>query len=288
MTTKPPLKCCCVEELTSEEQRFYRDKLRDARYAALADAEGFGQLCFAFEVLGSRLCGAKIGLGAYEKCLKCLARGAWNCNRFDAYYRRVLDARNDAMHTGAYARNAAHAAVQLSLILEEGLMNKTTLRVEDYMVTTPVYVEEWHTLGYARQRMLVNSFSYLPIFWDDKWQLISDIAVAQFFHRLNSDERKTHEAQAIKAALRLDEARCLHLIEAKTVTKATQIGALLDEQGKDGKTGNETKTVTAGTKNGELRKKLDRDHPGLWVVVNGETGDEAKQLVGVLSPFELM
>lgn len=288
MTKKPPLKCCCVEELTSQEQLFYRDKLRDARYAALADAEGFGQLCFAFELLGSRLCGAKIGMGEYKKCLKCLAVNALNFNRFDAYYRLVLDARNDAMHTGAYARNAAHAAVQLSLILEEGLMSKTTLTVADYMVTTPVYVEEWHTLGYARQRMLVNSFSYLPIFWDGKWQLISDIAVARFFHRLNSYDRKTYEAQPIKAALGLDEEKRLHLIESKTVTKATQIGALLVEPGQDGQTGSETKTVTTDTKNGVPRKKLDRCHPGLWVVVNGETGDDTKQLVGVLSPFELM
>jgi CBS domain-containing protein len=260
MSKKQPLKCCCVAKLTLTEERFYRDKLRDARYAALADAEGFGQLCFALELLGSRLCGAKLGLGAYEKCLKCLASNSLNFDRFDALYRRVLDARNDAMHTGAYARNAAQAAVQLSLILEEGLMEKSKMTVADYMVTTPVYVEEWHTLGYARQLMLVNSFSYLPIFHGQSWQLISDIAMAKFFQRLKSDDRKKFEAQPIKTALGLDEEKRLDLIEVTPVTLGTEIGMLLKE----------------------------KDHPGLWVVVNGDSEKQAKQLVGVLSPFELM
>jgi hypothetical protein len=246
--------------LTPAEERFYRDKLRDARYAALADAEGFGQLCFALELLGSRLCGAKLGLGAYEKCLKCLASNSLNFDRFDALYRRVLDARNDAMHTGAYARNAAQAAVQLSLILEEGLMNKPMMTVADYMVTTPVYVEEWHTLGYARQLMLVNSFSFLPIFHGEGWKMISDIAMAKFFQRLTSDDRKKFEAQPIKTALGLDQEKRLDLIEVKPVTLGTEIGMLLKE----------------------------KDHPGLWVVVNGDSEKQAKQLVGVLSPFELM
>lgn len=260
MSKKPSLKCCCVDKLTPAEERFYRDKLRDARYAALADAEGFGQLCFALELLGSRLCGAKLGLGAYEKCLKCLASNSLNFDRFDALYRRVLDARNDAMHTGAYARNAAQAAVQLSLILEEGLMNKPMMTVADYMVTTPVYVEEWHTLGYARQLMLVNSFSYLPIFHGDGWKLISDIAMAKFFQRLTSDDRKTFEARSIQNALEQDEQKSLKLTKVIPVIKDAPICDLLGGE----------------------------DHPRLWVVVNAESGKGAKQLVGVLSPFELM
>ena len=33
----------------------YRDRFREARYAALADAEGFEAICFALEALGLRL-----------------------------------------------------------------------------------------------------------------------------------------------------------------------------------------------------------------------------------------
>lgn len=273
MSKKKPLTCCCVEQLSKPEAkpeaRFYRDRLRDARYAALADAEGFGQLCFAIELLGSRLCGAKIGLGQYEKCLKCLAANALNADQFDALYRRVMDARNDAMHTGAYARNAAQAAVQLSLILEEGLMNKNDLTVADCMVTTPVYVEGWHTLGYARQLMLVNSFSYLPIFHGDKWHLISDMAMAQFFQRLeNSEEKKEFEAKPIKVVLPpLDASpaplRLLALIPVDNPrVRSTPLTELLSGDA--------------------------HPHPGLWLVVNAKDGEGLKQLVGVLSPFELM
>lgn len=246
--------------LEADERIFFRDSLREARYGALADAEGFAQLCFAFELLGSRLHAEKLGLGKYKEQLKCLATNTLNSDRFDALFRRVLDARNDAMHTGAYARNAAHVGVQLSLILEEGLMSKSTLTVADYMVTTPVYVEKWHTLGYARQLMLVNSFSYLPIFHGQSWKLISDIAMAQFFQRLKSDEKKTFEAQSIKNALEHGDEKRLKLTDAIAVIKDKPVCDLLGGE----------------------------DHPRLWVVVNSESGDGAKKLVGVLSPFELM
>lgn len=248
------------QPLEADEMIFFRDRLREARYGALADAEGFAQLCFAFELLGSRLLGEKLGLGKYKEQLKWLATNTLNADRFDALFRRVLDARNDAMHTGAYARNAAHGAVQLSLMLEEGLMSKSTLTVADYMVTTPVCVEKWHTLGYARQLMLANSFSYLPIFHVETWKLISDIAMAQFFQRLKSDDRKKFEAQSIKNALEQDDEKRLRLTEAIAVIKDKPVSDLLDRE----------------------------DHPRLWVVVNAESGEGAKQLVGVLSPFELM
>lgn len=257
------------QPLEADEMIFFRDRLREARYGALADAEGFAQLCFAFELLGSRLLGEKLGLGKYKEQLKWLATNTLNADRFDALFRRVLDARNDAMHSGAYARNAAQAAVQLSLILEEGLMNKFDLTVADFMVTTPVYVEDWHTLGYARQLMLVNSFSYLPIFHGNKWHLISDMAMAQFFQRLkNSDEKKEFEAKPIKVALSAADAsptpdRLLALISVDNPrVRSTPLRDLLRDNA--------------------------YPHPGLWLVVNEKEGDGLKQLVGVLSPFELM
>ena len=41
-----------VGELQPHECLFYRNRLREARYAAFADAEGFGAICFALEALG--------------------------------------------------------------------------------------------------------------------------------------------------------------------------------------------------------------------------------------------
>lgn len=41
-------------DLSTEERIYHRDQLREARYAALADAEGFQQICFAVEAMGMR------------------------------------------------------------------------------------------------------------------------------------------------------------------------------------------------------------------------------------------
>jgi hypothetical protein len=108
--------------------------------------------------------------------------------------------------------------------------------------------------------MLVNSFSYLPIFHGEGWKLISDIAMAKFFQRLKSDDRKTFEAQSIQNALEQGDEKSLKLTEAIAVIKDKPVCDLLDGD----------------------------DHPRLWVVVNAESEEGAKQLVGVLSPFELM
>ncbi|MFD2453986.1 hypothetical protein [Ideonella paludis] len=78
------------------------------------------------------------------------------------------------MHTGAYARHVAADAVALCLILEDALMVQgksekqvKRLTVGDFMVSTPVVVHHWQTVEHARQLMLLNSFSYLPI-WHEK------------------------------------------------------------------------------------------------------------------------
>lgn len=56
-----------MRDLEDMECLHYRDQLRAARYAALADAEGFGEICFALEALGLRLLGRQGDLGAYEE-----------------------------------------------------------------------------------------------------------------------------------------------------------------------------------------------------------------------------
>lgn len=53
-------------ELEPDESVFYRDQLRAARYAALADSEGFREVCYALEGLGLRLHGQKADLGSYK------------------------------------------------------------------------------------------------------------------------------------------------------------------------------------------------------------------------------
>ena len=62
--------------LSSEERIFYRDRLRAARYSALADAEGFQQTCYALEALGRRLLGQEAALDKYKDPIREIAMTA--------------------------------------------------------------------------------------------------------------------------------------------------------------------------------------------------------------------
>lgn len=249
--------------LAWEERLHYRDRLRAARYSALADAEGFGEICFAIEALGLRLRGEEAAMGAYRDQIRSLANDSVVLTslagkyptlftRFDALYETVKRARNDAMHTGVYARHATNAAIELCIGLEESLMVEQQIpreTVSDFMVKSPVIVEPWQPVAHARQLMLMHSFSFLPVFLDDKWRLVSELSMARYLHR-NLDRRKA-------LATRIDDAVAagLELMDAEVVQATTKVDDLL--------------------KPGSL--------PALWLVL--ECKDK---LCGVLSPFELM
>lgn len=267
MASNPKEKAVTLPALDREEWLFFRDRLREARYGALADAEGFQQMCFAFEALGARL---RIDSGTLEKYQRFLGELVQQSKPvgyqdFDILYEAVKQARNDVMHTGAYARHAAESAVRLSLLVEEAIMSQREKRedgarttVAHFMVRTPVAAEIWHTVGHARRLMLLNSFSYLPIFWGGKWHLLSDMDMAKMFQLLDQTGRNFVAAASIEDVL-----NCINpLIKP---TEATIVEA-----------------------DCEVKSLLNGGHPGLWLVVNAKEGDGLKQLVGVLSPFELM
>ena len=250
--------------LSDHERVYYRDRLRAARYAAHADAEGFGEVCFAIEALGLRFHGAEGSLGIYKPHMKKLSLVAPSLTelpcqfpmfftRFDALYDTVRRARNDAMHSGVYARHATSAAIELCIGLEEAVMNPDAplTKVSDFMVKTPIFVEPWQPLAQARQLMLTHSFSFLPVFLG-KWRLVSEIALAQFLRA--SPNRPKALALSIQDAL----SHGLHLIPAKTLRAGDEISKVLGQ------------------------KPTSRS-PTLWLVID----DEAR-LSGVLAPFELM
>ena len=56
-------------------------------------------------------------------------------------------------------------------------------RVEDIMVRNPVVAETWHMVANARRELLANSFSFLPILYDGKWQLIADYEMMRFLRK---------------------------------------------------------------------------------------------------------
>ena len=256
--------------LRQHERLYHRDQLRAGRYAALADAEGFLIICFALEALGMRLYGRKADLGKYGPGIQALSIDSivlsslpdaqpGRFSKFAPLYELVRTARNDAMHTGAYARHATGAAIELCIGLEEALMYpsrrnpqiKTRQLVEDFMVKLPVAVELWQPVAYVRQLMLTHSFSFVPVF-NGCWKLISDGALARYMQ--SSMDWQTLLSATIESASAGD----LELVDAKVVSLNDEVRTLLEDK--------ETGTV-----------------PRLWLVL-----DDAKRLCGVLSPFELM
>lgn len=256
-----------VHQLEREERLFHRDRLRSARYAALADAEGFHEICYAVESLGMRLHGTEATLGQYKTALQRLAKASFTLSklsadfpmfftRFDALYERLRHARNDAMHMGSYARHATVAAVELCIGLEEAIMTttETSMKVADYMVKSPVSIEHWQPVAHARQLMLMHSFSFLPILYNGKWKLLSEMAVVAFLQPRARAEKDKALAQSISDAVQAG----LKLLPAKTLKSTTEIAPL-------------------------VAKSAIRPVSTLWLVVESKD-----RLTGVLSPFELM
>jgi hypothetical protein len=246
------------------ERLYHRDALRAGRYAALADAEGFEAICFALEALGLRLLGEKKNLGKYAERLGELARKSMVLSElsqqfperfsgFQALMAIVKGARNDAMHTGVYARHATAAAIELCIGLEEALMNEpegARKAVKDFMVKSPVVVEAWQPVAHARQLMLTHSFSFLPVYLDGAWKLLSEGGLARYVRSGRSPSKALAETIENVAA-------SLHLMDAEVVGLDADVDLLL-----------------ASSDDASIR---------LWLVA-----DAHGRLCGVLSPFELM
>lgn len=257
--------------LALAEAVYYRDKLREARYAAQRTAEDFREICYAIEELGRRLSGRHGGLGEYRKHIRWFAERTPTTSSlvmrfpsfftsFDSLYESILQARNDAMHTGAFARHAASRGIELCIALEEAIMSERRdprIQVKDHMVKQAVTVSEWHPVGVARQLMLMHSFSFLPVNLGGEWKLVSERSIVDYLYdRPNRNERLAMSiADAVRDGL-------LELGQARSIDPEWTIDQVLARQRESPLTNEFT----------------------LWLVVDGEQ----RQLVGVLSPFELM
>ena len=175
------------------------EQLRNARAAVLRDSEAVAEALNAIERLGSLLINRIGNLGQYEKVLGELARKSalladeaplrWRQyhSPFRELYSIVQRGRNEWMHQGAFARNLASHAVMLCITLEDALMHGLggSNLVSDFMVRNVVAAEGWQPISFARQQMLANSFSFLPIKDATKiWHLLSDVGIAQFLDRV--------------------------------------------------------------------------------------------------------
>jgi len=253
--------------MSPEAARDFRMQLQQARENALKDAEAFDGIIHVVERLGSFCFGSVESLGAYQPALEKLAKlsalatkvpDVWRTvhTPFRLLYDMVKDARNDAMHQGAFARHLTTHAIELGLVLEDALrMIENATKVSDYMVRDPVCAHFWQPVSLVRQHMLTNSFSYLPVQNEKpQWCLVSDFEVAKYLQGQSKNKRKKRLATPLGTAV---EAKEIALLQAKPLSDET----LIDQA-------------------------LMKDFDGKPILVS--RGNSETQLIGILTAFDLL
>jgi hypothetical protein len=266
-----------------ESAIYFANQLRSARLAVLADAEGFEVIIHAIERLGSYLEGEMKHLDRYSSVLLKLAEKSdlsglpsMRRNFFTPVrdlYEWVRDARNDALHQGAFARHLTVQTIKLAIIFEDAVKNNMTkpLVVSDLMVTNPICAELWQPVGFIRQQMLSNSFSYLPVFFDGAWRIISDVSVAKFLEMdPNTNNRSGQLSKILEDAVNNNKELLDNAVE---VPPNLERAAALKKMKPDGNTDKSTNVLLVTEPSQESLGKKD---------------SEKSRLVGILTAFDLL
>jgi hypothetical protein len=256
--------------LKPEIARHFLDELRGARAAVLRDSEGFDSVILVLERMGRYLVKDGHGLGDYKNDLAELAAPSPLANElpeqwpgyhltFRTLFNLIMEARNAAIHEGSLARHLTSHSLELALILEDALMPPGTETAEHFMVRTPVQAYLWQPVSFIRQKLLENSFSFLPV-WvatdaesGGNWMFVSDVALAGY---LRSAPSKTQRSKL--QGQRLEELvadTSIDLCEAQCYEPQTPIGRIVDEY---------------------------QGRPALVL------GERPKELLGILTPFDLL
>ena len=173
----------------------FRRAFRTARAAVQADAEAYMEVVRVVESLGAYLeanCAGRTpdGLGKAQEIIRSVLfpdPDAWLGSSprepsVAALFERLLRVRNTTVHEGALSRSAGVHAVRLSLAIEEALMVmlKEDTSVVPWMVPDPIVAKSWHTISHIRATLLSGGFSAVPLWWDDTWHFVRDVAVVDY------------------------------------------------------------------------------------------------------------
>lgn len=249
----------CID-LSYEQKIYFRDLFRDARAEALSNAENFEDLIFALEKFGSFLLGKVGDLGKYKNIICEIAEKSDLAIQipkelpefhtdFSSLYDLVRNARNAAMHEGVFARHLTQHAIEISIVLEDALMNQQK-QVKDFMVRNPVCAFDWQPISFIRQNMLANSFSYLPILHNGKWKLISDLSISKYLQESENQKERNEKLSKIFKDSGIEP------VETKSVDSLDEIYQIL------------------------------RDWKGFPICVTLKNSKE--EIVGILTPFDLL
>ena len=214
----------------------FRGELRRARERALSDGEGYQPILFTVERLGRQLWPNRNTLGGFACCFRDLVgqhhplagRGADDDElAFARRYDIVREARNDAMHIGAEARNLTSHCVVLSTVLEDTLMAiACTRRIADYMTRGPVCAHEWQRIALIRQTMLEYSYSCLPCRRGHEWYIVSDHDLCKFLQRDGPDGKTARLKKTLCQAIARGG---IELRKAKVVSPDACVDEVLDD-----------------------------------------------------------
>ena len=263
--------------MTPESALTFRNAFREARLKVLANAENYQELLIVLERLTMHLTGKSLTLGK-ERARNCIIElvrhGALEGKpaTSDAgelcasdLYDLVRHARNDAMHEGAVARNLAVHLVQLGVMLEDALVNKADdgRKAKHYMMREPITAEPWEPIAFVRQKMLVHSFSHLPVRIGGCWKIVSDhgIAVYLWQHDGGACVRKKLQQQldcAVKEGTL--KVQCAVVVKPEDVVHEV------------------------------VKKREGYIREGYPILVKADIKDESESplLVGILTPFDLL
>jgi hypothetical protein len=88
------------------------------------------------------------------------------------------------------------------------------------MVKNPIIAELWQPVSFIRQQMLANSYSYLPLYAEEGWRVVSDSAIANYLGPKTGVESRRLLATPLRDASIL-------LSEAMFVDEKTPLGDAL-------------------------------------------------------------
>jgi CBS domain-containing protein len=157
-----------------------RRELIAGRGIAELNAEGYVAIIQKIEMLGFNLCGKEKTLAKYlDDYLEFLQLPSDRMPEFKSLFKYVREARNKAIHEGAFARNLSRKTAELSMIFE-GRIFMGLIYVRDVMIENPVTISQWDRISDIRRKLVGSAFSWLPILVNTEWMLLSEYGLLQF------------------------------------------------------------------------------------------------------------
>ena len=250
----------------------YRNEIRRARHAVTEEGAGYEVIVQAVERLGAYLwnpCSEKGEFGTlwkYKEKLKNLVKDPAVTTDFDRVYERVRNGRNAGVHQGAEARPLIQNTVELAIMLERGLREVSKMNEAREVMASPVVrAYTWEPVAQARQKMLAESYSALPL-WRKKcegfeggWSVMTADAIVKWLQPVPGDtcRKEREKIRKEREKMQLSEAIGQGLETMKACKTGPEDEVVLPDGGWSG---------------------------GMLLVTHGEQHD----LIGVVTAFDLL